>query len=243
MRSIPSVLQAKLDSGVTTLCRCWLITRNDGVVQGFTDHDEDVVVGSVTCHAGTGLTSFQMADFSQNGMNPQNYSFGDTSGYAAGFQMGYDYQLANNVVLGVGGEFSWSNTHKDMVITGIQGGEVDANWFAGVHGRIGYAIGDILIFGKAGYAVADMDGKYKRARRIAGELVWSEASDSSRFSGWTAGGGIEYALSDKVTVTGEYSFANLTHGSFETPELNGVAYRWKGKPRIDQIKLGVNYRF
>lgn len=194
-------------------------------------------------HAGTGLTSFQMADFSQNGMNPQNYSFGDTSGYAAGFQMGYDYQLANNVVLGVGGEFSWSNTHKDMVITGIQGGEVDANWFAGVHGRIGYAIGDILIFGKAGYAVADMDGKYKRARRIAGELVWSEASDSSRFSGWTAGGGIEYALSDKVTVTGEYSFANLTHGSFETPELNGVAYRWKGKPRMDQIKLGVNYRF
>lgn len=56
MRAIPSALQDKLDSGVTTLCRCWLITRNDGVTQGFTDHDEDVVLGGVTCHVGTGLS-------------------------------------------------------------------------------------------------------------------------------------------------------------------------------------------
>src|ERR1019366_4459318 len=56
MRSIPSALQAKLDSGVTTLCRCWIITRNDGVTQGVTEHDEDVVLGDVTCRAGSGLT-------------------------------------------------------------------------------------------------------------------------------------------------------------------------------------------
>jgi uncharacterized phage protein (TIGR02218 family) len=56
MRIIPPALQDKLDSGVTTLCRCWLITRSDGVVQGFTDHDEDVVLGSTTCLAGSGLT-------------------------------------------------------------------------------------------------------------------------------------------------------------------------------------------
>lgn len=57
MRSIPTALQAKLDQGVTTLCRCWTLTRRDGVVQGFTDHDEDVVVDGVTCRAGTGLTA------------------------------------------------------------------------------------------------------------------------------------------------------------------------------------------
>lgn len=56
MRSIPPALQAKLDSGVTTLCRCWTIVRGDGVTQGFTDHDEDVAVGAVACRAGTGLT-------------------------------------------------------------------------------------------------------------------------------------------------------------------------------------------
>ncbi len=42
MRTIPAALQAKLESGATTLCRCWLITRRDGMRQGFTDHDEDV---------------------------------------------------------------------------------------------------------------------------------------------------------------------------------------------------------
>jgi uncharacterized phage protein (TIGR02218 family) len=57
MLDIPSELQARLDSGVTTLARCWLITRNDGVVQGFTDHDEDIVVNGVTCRAGAGLTA------------------------------------------------------------------------------------------------------------------------------------------------------------------------------------------
>ena len=56
MRNIPSALQAKLDSGVTTLCRCWLIERQDGVTQGFTEHDEDVALGDVICRAGTGLS-------------------------------------------------------------------------------------------------------------------------------------------------------------------------------------------
>lgn len=55
MREIPSALQAKLDSGVTTLARCWIVTRRDGVVQGFTDHDGDLVIDGVTCRAGTGF--------------------------------------------------------------------------------------------------------------------------------------------------------------------------------------------
>jgi len=61
MRTIPSALQTKLDSGVTTLCRCWIVTRRDGVVQGFTDHDEDVVLGTTTCRAGTGLTGSEVS--------------------------------------------------------------------------------------------------------------------------------------------------------------------------------------
>ena len=62
MLNISSGLQAKLDSGVTTLCRCWLIARNDGVVQGFTDHDGDIVVNSVTCRAASGLTASEATE-------------------------------------------------------------------------------------------------------------------------------------------------------------------------------------
>jgi uncharacterized phage protein (TIGR02218 family) len=55
MRAVPSALQEKLASGVTTLCTCWRITRRDGLVQGFTDHDEDVVLDGLVCRAGSGL--------------------------------------------------------------------------------------------------------------------------------------------------------------------------------------------
>lgn len=57
MRNIPSALQARLESGVTTLCHCWKLTRRDEAVQGFTDHDDDLVFDSVTYRAGTGFTA------------------------------------------------------------------------------------------------------------------------------------------------------------------------------------------
>jgi uncharacterized phage protein (TIGR02218 family) len=57
VRTIPSALQAKLNSGVTTLARCWIITRRDGVTMGFTDHDADLTLAGTLCHAGTGLTA------------------------------------------------------------------------------------------------------------------------------------------------------------------------------------------
>lgn len=56
MRAIPPLLQTKLNSGITTLCRCWIVRRRDGVVLGFTDHDRDLVLDAVPCRADTGLS-------------------------------------------------------------------------------------------------------------------------------------------------------------------------------------------
>lgn len=56
MRVVPAALQAKLDTGVTTLAHCWKIIRRDGAVLGFTDHDNDLAFGGVTFRAGTGFT-------------------------------------------------------------------------------------------------------------------------------------------------------------------------------------------
>ncbi|WP_430913088.1 DUF2163 domain-containing protein [Methylobacterium sp. sgz302541] len=55
MRAIPADLAARLAEGATTLCRCWVLTRRDGTVLGFTDHDRDLVVSGVTYAARTGL--------------------------------------------------------------------------------------------------------------------------------------------------------------------------------------------
>lgn len=52
--------QAFLDhvqSGLTTLARCWKLTRRDGWSRGFTDHDADILFGGQTYKADTGLTA------------------------------------------------------------------------------------------------------------------------------------------------------------------------------------------
>lgn len=55
MRTLPAGLAAHLDGGVTTLCRCWTLTRRDGAVFGFTDHDRDLAFAGVVFAARTGL--------------------------------------------------------------------------------------------------------------------------------------------------------------------------------------------
>lgn len=56
-------LQDHLDSRATTMAYCWKITRRDGVVQGFTEHDNDLTFDSVTYEAASGFTAsrFQQA--------------------------------------------------------------------------------------------------------------------------------------------------------------------------------------
>ena len=55
MRDISEAFAAHLAGGVTTLCRCWTLTRRDGARLGFTDHDRDLVLGALACAARTGL--------------------------------------------------------------------------------------------------------------------------------------------------------------------------------------------
>ena len=61
MRAIPEALAAHLAQGVTTLCRCWSLTRRDGVVLGFTDHDANLVFEGVTFATATGLEAAETA--------------------------------------------------------------------------------------------------------------------------------------------------------------------------------------
>jgi len=57
LKSLSSEFQAHLDSGATTLCHCWKLTRRDDTVLGFTDHDEDVSFGGVTFEGTAGMSA------------------------------------------------------------------------------------------------------------------------------------------------------------------------------------------
>lgn len=50
-------LDAHLATGATGVARCWKLTRRDGLVLGFTDHDCDLSFDGTTFRAGTGLTA------------------------------------------------------------------------------------------------------------------------------------------------------------------------------------------
>ena len=54
-RPMPDEFRAALESRVTRMCWCFIVTREDGTVLGFTDHNEPLEVEGVTCEPETGF--------------------------------------------------------------------------------------------------------------------------------------------------------------------------------------------
>lgn len=61
MKTLSAGLSAHLATAATTLAYCWRLTRRDGTVLGFTEHDQDVVFDGTTFEAATGFTASQIA--------------------------------------------------------------------------------------------------------------------------------------------------------------------------------------
>ena len=61
MKTLPSTLSTHLQLDVTTLATCWKLTRRDGAVMGFTDHDRDLIVSGQSYVAATGFTPTAIA--------------------------------------------------------------------------------------------------------------------------------------------------------------------------------------
>ncbi|MCB1504693.1 MAG: DUF2163 domain-containing protein [Hyphomicrobiaceae bacterium] len=62
MKYIDAGLAAHLASGVTSLCWCWRLTRYDGAVMGFTDHDRNLNFDGTTFEAAAGFTASEIKD-------------------------------------------------------------------------------------------------------------------------------------------------------------------------------------
>lgn len=61
MGEIDPGLKAHVQGGLTTLSHAWSITRKDGVVLGFTDHDRDLEFDGIVFRADTGLSGLALA--------------------------------------------------------------------------------------------------------------------------------------------------------------------------------------
>jgi outer membrane immunogenic protein len=81
--------------------------------------------------------------------------------------------------------------------------------------RVGYAHGNSLLYGFGGIAWGDVDTS---SILDTGETYLSGATDHV---GWTAGVGVDYALSERFSVRVEYSYVDLG----EEP--------WRQSPKVE----------
>jgi uncharacterized phage protein (TIGR02218 family) len=72
MKSLSPALQAHLDEGTTTLSWCWKITRADGVVFGFTDHDRTLDLIGTMFEPESGLTASEVRSGSDLSVDAQD---------------------------------------------------------------------------------------------------------------------------------------------------------------------------
>ncbi len=60
MRHVPPALAAHLAGEATTTCFCWRVTRRDGQMLGFTDHDHDLVFAGTEFLAASGFSGSEV---------------------------------------------------------------------------------------------------------------------------------------------------------------------------------------
>jgi outer membrane immunogenic protein len=163
---------------------------------------------------------------------------GDTSGFLGGGQLGCNLQFGSNWVIGVEGDGSGSDIRGDITQTvlGITGtAHAQTDWIASATGR------RWLLYAKGGAAWAG--DKYSAFIPVFNEQL--EASETR--TGWTVGGGIEWAFWSNWSAKAEYDYYDfgtrtitLTGTFAGTPiQVPGVNVR----QRISVGKFGINYRF
>jgi outer membrane immunogenic protein len=146
----------------------------------------------------------------------------DMSGFIGGFQGGCNYQVGAWVI---GFEGDGSATNKEgqafpivnRVIAGTDAGflavnpnsvvELQERWLVTARGRLGWTgwWDKTMIYVTGGGAWAKMD----HSRTILGAQTVTGFTASDTISGWTVGGGAEYALGYGWSVKGEYLYVDF----------------------------------
>jgi outer membrane immunogenic protein len=121
--------------------------------------------------------------------------------------------------------------------TAPPGGSVSAktDLITDVTGRLGYASGPWLFYAKGGAAWSD--NSYSLLTSTGVNWSWN-----GTHSGWTAGGGIEYAFWQRWSAKLEYQYYNFNvSGTLTNPA--GVTTPGGFTQYVHAITAGLNYRF
>jgi outer membrane immunogenic protein len=176
---------------------------------------------------------------------PNGNQTGSAGGIVGGAQVGYNFQFNPSIVIGAETDFQGSSisgngpgnynfypsplfpfTNALVPVAVINGGNMGINWIGTVRGRAGWLFTpSLLVYGTAGFA-------------YAGASAWGY---NSTYTGWTAGGGLEWMFAPRWSAKVEYLYADLSGGG----NNNGFGWNWgyNFHPQINIVRVGVNYHF
>jgi outer membrane immunogenic protein len=164
---------------------------------------------------------------------PSQVAFGGSSslnGFVGGGQIGYNVQFTpgSGVVVGIEADAQFvdfgRNRNRFLLTPGFApaanvvfvnpNGLAGLDYFGTVRGRLGYAFDRVLFYGTGGFAYGSGGGR---------QFGLPNSSRNEFETGWTAGGGVEYALptdswlnffrSSAVTLKVEGLYVNLDRGN------------------------------
>ncbi|WKW49492.1 outer membrane protein [Rhodomicrobium lacus] len=145
----------------------------------------------------------------------------DFNGGFGGGQIGYNWQGAfgtSPLVIGIEADIQGSGVGVD----GSNNSEFNLNYFGTVRGRLGYALGNTLVYATGGFAYGEFE--YKA----------SGSSETDTKTGYVVGGGLEHKFTPNISGKVEYQYL-----SFDDDKINGKEVDLG----INTIRVGLNYHF
>jgi outer membrane immunogenic protein len=166
-----------------------------------------------------------------------------SSGFFGGGQVGYNWQFAPSWVVGAEADFDGANidgsaTTSANTFSGGIGTKLD--WFGTVRGRVGFLVTPAaLLYGTGGWAYGHTTAS---ANAAAFGLAAVASTGHEHTNGWTAGGGLEYAITPSVSFKTEYLFLNLGSDTIATGALAGIPFSLSEKTTVHTVKAGLNLK-
>ena len=170
-----------------------------------------------------------------------------------GGQFGYNWQTGP-WVWGIETDIQGADINQDRFNRCIDvacpgGGGIRANvrqeidFFGTVRGRLGYAWDHALLYATAGFAYGGVNDRLVVFNPATGFAAVFRRDETE--TGWTAGGGVEFAIDTRWSVKLEYQHIDL--GS-DRPNITVLptpvtSFTGKFEDAADTIRIGLNYRF
>lgn len=168
-------------------------------------------------------------------------------GFVGGGQIGYNYQFGQ-FVAGVEADIQYadlnSSNNNNYVVAPAYGfasaGGNGVEWFGTVRARLGFAFDRALIYATGGFAYGG--GQNGNGTYYNGAFI---GNGDSTLTGWTVGGGVEYAFTDNLTAKIEGLYVNLGSNGNNSNFVWNNAYSGNNSDDTEfgVVRVGLNYKF